>query len=469
MFPFEQMKRSFLVVLLCITPGLPLITCPTRAEEHEDLSINLELKSRSEYWNTFLEFPAYDNPYGFVMIRGRTSVRYTYSILEVHGAMQGSMMLNLPDNAFIGPGRDYFEAAKDKNPHSFSINQANVCLRIRSLNLRIGRMPIRDGAEVIYEKDGKFNFLKEKSITERLVGSFDWSSVGRSFDGASGMIDVSNTRLWIFTVRALSGVDSMDSPHLPMKIVIGGGSITLKKEKLRNTELRLFNIIYDDRRESTLMLLNSPVSLNAFGASVLSVQKMRFGELDFVAWGAYQFGKYGKMKHNSASLVLEAGYELSDVTLRPWLRIGTAWASGDDRDDDINRRFFNLIPANHKYYGNLDLFALSNILDNYLQAIVSYDMLRIELHFHTFRLASPSDKWVYGSGASNRVKLGYSEIDLTESHVGNEIDTLVSIQITDWLSFLGGYSVFFGSTELKKLFKQKSNASWIFSQLRLSI
>lgn len=431
--------------------------------------VGVEIRGRSEYWDTFLDAQAYDNPYGFTLIRARSFIEYSYGSVLAHAALQGASAIGLPDNAFIGPGKSYYDLNKRANPHGFSLLHLYLKAKIDKFDIIVGRVPFREGAEVVYE-DKKFNFLKERCISERLVGNLDWSNVGRRFDGGSIGLDLGKTYVNLFGGRALSGGVDFVSPHVPMNIVAGGASFVLKKELVRNTEIRLFNIFYNDWRDFVKKTYNKPIFLNSPGANLVSIQKLGPGEIDFALWGAYQLGNFGDKKQQAFAFAFETGYEFVDVFLTPWIRFGFTHASGDDNpNDNINRRFFNMIPSNHKYYGYLDLFALSNLQDTRIHLLLTYDFLRFETGFHIMRLASASDRWVLGSGAATKDRLGFSEIKYTGKDVGNELDLTLYVNPTKWFSFLAGYSVLFGSEKLKEVFPQKKNISWLYSQATISI
>ncbi|MCX7733445.1 MAG: alginate export family protein [bacterium] len=459
---------SYLLVTAFAVFYLPTQAFGQDNAQENNPKIGLDLRSRTEFWNTPVEFAVYDNPYGFTLIRGRSSIDYTLSIFKLHGSLQGASAINLPDNAFLGPGKSYFDSAEKKNPQNFSIQELYIKGKTGILDFSVGRIPIKDGAEVLYD-NAKFNLIKEISISERLVGKWDWTNLGRRFDGGTLGLNTEDIYIFLFGARSLSGGFDFSSAYSALNILVGGGSLTLKKDLIENTEIRVFSIIYNDERDIIKNIYGKNLFLITPGISGLSVQKLGEGEIDIVIWGAYQIGDFGVKKQQAFSLVAELGYEFREVFLEPWIRVGIAYATGENNpEDNTNRRFFNILPTNHKYYGYLDLFALSNLQNTYFQLFLSYDILKFEISFHIFSLASTSDKWIYGSGAPSKNRIGYSEINYTNKNAGNELDLAVYLNPTRWFSSSFGFSVFLGSNELKNIFQNKSNATWIFSQINLS-
>lgn len=461
------MKRNFFFVFIIFS--FSVVIKPRSAFSQEGLiKVGLDLRSRAEFWNTLLDYPIYDNPYGFVLIKGRSSLDYKYNIFRFHGMIQGASAINLPDNGFSGPGKNYFESVGKVNPQNLSLVELHIKARYKVFDFSFGRIPVKDGAEFEGGEE-KFKLIKERSISERLIGSWDWTVVGRRFDGGSLGVDTEKIYFWLFGARALSGGFDFESAYNPMSIIVLASSIAFKENFIKNTEIRIFNVLYNDSRQIVKNLYQKTLFVDTPGLSLVSVQELGSGEFDFVIWGAYQFGKFGVKNQRAFSFVLESGYEFREIFLSPWVRIGLAYASGDkNKTDNINQRFFNILPTNHKYYGYLDLFALSNLRNLYLQTVLSYDILKFELSFHDFSLASSQDKWVYGSGAPSRNKFGYSEIDFQGKNVGSEIDLVFYLNPADFFSSSFGFSFFFGSKELKEVFPSKSNITWIFSQINLT-
>ena len=68
----------------------------------------------------------------------------------------------------------------------------------------LGRFEYRDGLEVV-PSDPTLAFLARTRIAERLVGPFDFTNVGRSFDGARIAYDTPDWNLTALASRPTQG------------------------------------------------------------------------------------------------------------------------------------------------------------------------------------------------------------------------------------------------------------------------
>src|SRR5262249_23574482 len=104
-------------------------------------------------------------------------------------------------------------------------------------------------------------------------------------------------------------------------------------------EARLFWLLYDDHRD-VVKVDNRPAAVRAAGKESLFIHTLggRFlrsyplgsGTGDVLLWGAAQFGDWGRQDHRAGAVAAEAGYQPKGVKLRPWIRGGVNWSSGDD-------------------------------------------------------------------------------------------------------------------------------------------
>jgi hypothetical protein len=100
------------------------------------------------------------------------------------------VLLGLPDKAVqpapqgqLGLGASYY-AANDKQQYTAFLFPQQAFRRIDETrsNFRFGRFEFMDGAEV-KPKDETLVILKNERINQRLIGTFGFSDVMRSFDG----------------------------------------------------------------------------------------------------------------------------------------------------------------------------------------------------------------------------------------------------------------------------------------------
>jgi hypothetical protein len=445
------------------------------------LSAGINVRLRNEFWNTFdREGAATDSLYDFFLVRARVYAGFEWENILIHAMGQGVQGVNLPENGAFGPGVLYFEASgRDEHPRDIQLVELYLQLKdlpIRGLYLKGGRIPITDGLEVVYPTSPKLTWLKQERLSERLIGLFEWSNMARRYDG--GILGWGNERVDInlFAANATKGGFDFDDGYKPLDTTtVLGGTVTVKKDTLaRETELRLFNYFYYDDRPVAKTLSGDSIRINTTGLSLAGAYKPCCigGEIDLLLWLAFQTGEFGDLDQRALSFIAEAGYQLADTPLKPWMRAGVAYASGDgDPDDSKNGTFFNLLPTNHKYYGYADTTALSNIINYYLQLILTpHRLVTLAVDGHLFQLASDDEPWVGGSGAYNNASFGYAfrkplPGKKIERNIGGEVDVTLGLKPCQFAKLEAGYSHFFGGSGVEAVFDGRSDLDFIYVQL----
>jgi len=132
---------------------------------HTSGGVNIRL--RDEYWSTFERqgIPT-DNSYNFFLIRARAFVDLKFDNLMFHLMGQGVKAFDFPNDSPFGPGGLYFGASgNDTGPGNFQIGEAFISYKDPGgVYLKGGRIPIRDGAEVLYKDAKKLNWVIKKSL-----------------------------------------------------------------------------------------------------------------------------------------------------------------------------------------------------------------------------------------------------------------------------------------------------------------
>ena len=87
--------------------------------------------------------------------------------------------------------------------------------------------------------------------------------------------------------------------------------------------------------------------------------------------------------------------------MRPWVRAGYLYASGDgDADDNRHGTFFQMLPSSRKYALS-SVYAQMNLRDAFLQAWIEPRRFSARIEVHRVSLASGADLWYQGSGATS--------------------------------------------------------------------
>lgn len=285
------------------------------------------------------------------------------------------------------------------------------------INLKIGRMELSYGPQ-------------------RLIGSVDWSNIGRSFDG--GLVQFSSEKVDIdlFTAKLnekFNPADSLDNNliglYADLKIV-------------ENYKIQPFlineNVMKEDGNRTT------------FGAYING----NIDNFSHEVEAAYQFGSLSNEIEISAyMLALNLNYKI-ESQLKPSIGGGIDFLSGDDGNDINTTKVFNTLYAtNHKYYGFMDYFVNipSNtmglgLVDFHLKGEISpIEKLKTNLALHIFNSAAEYKLF-------NNSKL---------KNFGSEIDFTISYNYNSAVNFTGGFSLFFPGDIFKQV-KGKDISTWTY-------
>jgi len=442
----------------------------------------VDIRLRNELWNTFeKQGVSTDRTYDFFLVRARGFIDVFWSNFTFHLMGQGVKAFNLPRNGAFGPGPLYFSASEnDTGPGNFQIAEAYLQIKdlpVLGFYLKGGRIGFQDGAEVLYGEP-KIDWVIKARLSERLIGNWDWVNIGRRFDG--GTLGYGN-RVFELNVLGVSvlqgGYDFDDGLWKELgHVVVLGGSFTLKKDViLPDTQFKVFNYFYFDNRTPAKELAGDNLKVNTTGISIVGAYDAGPGQVDLLLWFAFQLGKFGDLDQRALGFIGEIGYQFLHVPLKPWLRAGVAYASGDgDPDDSDHGTFFNMVPTNHKWYGYADAVAFSNLEDYYLQLILTpHNKVTFAIDGYLFRLASDDEFWISGSGPFNNEVFGYAFNkplvgEDIKRNLGGELDFTLSIKPVDFLSLDIGYSHFFGGRGVDVVFDEEDQLDWFYVQTEVS-
>ncbi len=433
-----RMKRSIARLLFTLASLVGVITTPATTwsdivltQISPKLSLSGSLRLRGEFWNWFEPKGAQNNDYDFFASVLRGAVKWTDEYFDFIVEAQHVSLLNLPDDAIapapqgsLGGGASYFAHNRRANDTNIFLRQGFLTLKylgVEGLTIKGGRFEFSEGLEVL-TKDPTLDWLKNARISQRLIGPFNFSHVGRSFDGATGSFTRGPLN---FTIMAshptqggfdLAGMKEMD------KIDLLYAAINLTRPEFApNSDARLFYIYYSDGR-GLLKTDNRPAAIRAAdhqdifihteGGHWVHVLPTSAGPIDFLAWGAVQQGEWGLLDHFAWRFDLEAGWQPATLPWKPWVRIGYGRSSGDDNpNDDAHETFFQILPTG-RIYSWSTFYNLMNNEDAFIQFIlrpIAGFVWRTD--FHNIRLPESRDLWYQGAGATlsdRNVGFGFS-------------------------------------------------------------
>ena len=373
-------------------------------------------------------------------------------------------LLGLPSNAVgtgpqqgaLGLGANY-ATANGGNQNTAMVFPKQLFVRFDGLGgdkahtLQIGRFTFLDGSETT-PKNATLSTLKRDRINQRLIGDFGFSDVGRSFDGVRYSYAKPSDNFTLVTAVPTRGVFQTDGWGWN-RVGFGYGSYTHDSTKGRHSsDTRLFVIEYDDFRH-IVKTDNRPVGvrghdfdnirINTFGGHTAHAFDTGSGTIDLLLWGAAQTGRWGVQLQRAGSFDVEAGFQPKILSkLKPWIRGGYNWNSGDSNpNDNTHGTFFQLLPT-PRPYARMPFFNMMNSTDAFGMLITRpHPKLTVSSEFHALRLSNANDLWYSGGGVFQPWTFGYTGRS-TSGHrsLANLYDTsaevLVSRKIT-LIAYLG--------------------------------
>lgn len=387
------------------------------------------LRLRAESWDWF-ETDKADGNYTF----GAATLRFGFSQSKenIEWMLEGEapVLMGVPDNAIapapqgqLGLGASYF-AASGRQDASLIFKQGFVRFKglfgDKASSLKLGRFEFNDGTEVA-PGDATLATIKRDHISQRLIGSFGFTHVGRSFDGVQFARNFKAGNLTFVGARPTEGVFQLNGND-ELDVDFYYGAFTKgTKFKTAETEWRAFALHYHDgrptlktdNRAQTLRTADkSNIRLTTVGGHHIGVYQAGKGKLDTLLWGAGQFGSWGNQDQRAGSIAAEAGYsfvggKFADK-LKPWVRAGYFRSTGDgDPTDDKHTTFFQVLPT-PRIYARTPFFNSMNNEDVFGELrLKPHAKLAVRFDAHHLRLSNSKDLWYVGGGAFQKRTFGY--------------------------------------------------------------
>jgi len=391
------------------------------------LDISGSWRLRSEGWNWF-EANSGDDDYAFLHSLFRLSIGQQTERLDwkLEGAQDA--ILALPSSAVLAApqgqlglgGTYYVSNGNTRNNASGFVKQAYITFKkLGPLNAQIGRFEFLDGLEII-PKNKLLANLAQTRVSQRLIGNFGWSAVGRSFDGGHLTADWGSNNATIVAARPTRGVYQVDGMgELDINLFYGAYTRVYAKKRY-SARARGFTVGYFDQRDSVLKTDNRPAAIRAadhsavrigtYGGELLQVfDAGRGNNVDVILWGVWQSGSWGVQTQRASAFIAEAGWQTGSTFLRPWISSGFSHGSGDNNPNDgTHGTFFQILPT-PRPYARFPFFNMQNCDDFYLSAVLQpVSKLSVRSELHALRLANSHDLWYLGGGAFQPRTFGYT-------------------------------------------------------------
>jgi len=413
------------------------VASPPPPSPWSKLKVSGAWRTRAEMWDFFEPSgtAGANNTYSFVGSDLRLNATWTDDWFDVFVEGQGVVLGELPDNAVGGPtegplglGAVYRSNNNgDEDDVSVYIRQAALKwkkLGVKGLWIKGGRQVFAEGKEAV-PADATLAWVQNFRVAERLIGPFDFTYAGRSFDSVQSSYTNGAFNLTAFYGKPTQGGFAIDGMEEIDDIDVVYNAVNLNQPSFsKNTAARLFHIYYgDDRFDGAFKIVkldNRPlaarqadlgdIAIHTIGADLLQLVPTGIGNVDLMGWFAYQAGDWGALDQSSWAFALEAGLQ-PDLPWKPWLRAGFNMSSGDDEAaDGDHETFFQILPT-PRQYSLSTFYNLMNNEDAFAQFILRPRpglMWRTDLH--VLRLSEDDDLWYFGGGATRNTSqagLGY--------------------------------------------------------------
>ena len=425
-----------------------------------DITVSGSVRTRVEAWDWFEGNANGDYAYPGSLVRvafGQSKKPFEWQI-----ELAVPFILGLPDDAVapgaqgqLGLGASYFAANNSsRNAAMLFVKQGFIRFRdlggVSGQSLKVGRSEFIDGTEVS-PGNPTLAALKRDRVAHRLLGNFVFSHVGRSFDGVQYAVDKGALNFTALAGRPTRGVFQVDGwGELNVNVLYGAltGQIPSATDA---GDWRLFGLGYSDARDTVVKTDNRPpaarradtrhITIAMVGGHYLEAVTTPAGVVDVLTWAAGQAGSWGALSHRAVAFAAEAGWQPSRLTtLRPWIRGGYNYGSGDhDPSDATHGTFFQALPT-PRVYARFPFYNMMNTGDAFAELLLRpSSRFTVRTDVHALRLSDPQDLWYQGGGAFQPGTFGYVGRPSTGQ---TSLATLYDISADYTLSphvFLGGY------------------------------
>jgi Alginate export len=452
-----------------------------------DVAISGSLRTRVESWDWF-EGKA-DNQYTYPGSILRLSLSQSRRAFEWQIEFAVPFLLGLPDDAIasgpqgqLGFGASYF-AANGRNTNAAMLFVKQGYIRFNELggtagqSLKLGRMEFIDGTEVT-PRDATLAALKRDRIAHRLVGNFGFSDVGRSLDGVQYAFDRSKLNLTLLGARPTRGVFQVDGWGELNANLFYGALTGQTPGRSGSGEWRVFGLGYSDYRDGVVKTDNRPLAVRAgdtghinigtYGGHYLQTVQSSLGTLDLLAWGAMQTGSWGKLAQRSGAFAAEAGLQPPVLrAVRPWLRGGYDYGSGDGNPNDkTHGTFFQVLPT-PRVYARFPFFNMMNSRDVFGELILRPGKaITIRTDVHSLALADRNDLWYSGGGMFQPWTFGYTGRP-SNGHAGlaTLYDASADYGVSTHVSVGAYYGYAAGKLVIQSIYPNGKNANFGYLEL----
>jgi hypothetical protein len=376
-----------------------------------------------DWFGTPQDGPTKDFRYNFIGNKFQLGLRWNLDPYEAFVQFQDSTLGDVPDMG-IGIGQTYYLNTRSVTQNGAFLRQGWASVKNlfgSGVSVKGGRQLYLNGAEFAPTAPN-LKWIQAWRIGQRLLGPFDYTHVGRSFDGGQIAWDNSFLNVTGFGFIPTYGGFEVDAMR-ELDITLGGLSLNLKDAPEVGPMIgNLFWIYYGDDRD-VLFVDNRPLpvreadrgkpaNLHTVGANLVRLFPAGPGLIDTFAYGYGQFGDYQSLDQLAWAYGVEAGYRLMEVPSKPWMRLGINSGSGDtDPLDDDHGTFFQMLPTAW-LYAQFPFYNMMNNQDVFVQTILEpHPMFSARFDFHWLMLNASQDLAYFGGGATKNDFFGFGGVN----------------------------------------------------------
>ncbi len=320
-----------------------------------------------------------ESDYYFVGNKFQLGIRVKGEPFEAFAQFQNSFISGLPSNG-VGVGSVYFANTPRTTQNGAFLRQGWLKLKHDNFYVSGGRQLYSDQAQGAATHKS-LKWIQDFRLAQRLIGPFEYTHVGRSFDGGTLGYLSDDFEVVGFAFMPTYGGFEINGMNTITDINIAGATLNLRDSAaIGNTIGQLSYYYYSDDRDLVVTDNRSTavrtaargqsLEIHTLGVSAAHVLPIGPGLLDGMFYGYGQFGNWQNQNHGAWAYGVEVGYQFPDVWGSPWIRAGVNSASGDSNPNDGDHQtFFQLLPIAW-LYAQFPFYNMMNNQDVFVQALV---------------------------------------------------------------------------------------------------
>ena len=166
----------------------------------------------------------------------------------------------------------------------------------------------------------------------------------------------------------------------------------------------------DNRSAAAKALDLAAINIGTYGGHYIQAIPTPIGTFDLLGWGVLQNGRWGSLNQRSGAGAAQGGYQPAILKpVRPWLRAGYFYSSGDgNATDSTHGTFFAILPT-PRVYARFPFFNEMNNRDLFGELMLRpAKKLVFRGDVHGLWLANSHDLWYSGGGAFQPWTFGFN-------------------------------------------------------------